>query len=82
MPVEPWGTLVTVGAAAVLALAPWMLMVHAKLAVIANEVEALNEKMEKVFAGQQQLWTIAARHEVRLDTHAVQIAHLQEQRVE
>ena len=82
MPVEPWGTLVTMGAAALLALAPWMLMVHAKLAVIANEVEALNEKMEKAVAAQQQLWTIAARHEARLDTHAVQIAHLQEQGAE
>mgnify|MGYP000356770325 CR=1 FL=1 len=58
------------------AFAPWMLMVHAKLAVIASQVAELCEKIENAAQANQKLWELCARHEARLDTHDVQISYI------
>jgi hypothetical protein len=78
MSVEQWGIVIGVVTSAVLALAPWMFMVHAKLAVIATQIAELGEKVEKAAEANQQLWSCYAQHEARLETHDVQFAHLAE----
>jgi len=78
MSVQAWGIVVGVVVSAVLALAPWMLMVHAKLAVIATQISELDEKVEKAAEANQQLWSRYAQHETRLETHDVQFAHVAE----
>jgi hypothetical protein len=49
MSVQAWGIVVGVATAAVLALGPWMFMVHAKLAVIAAQIADLSEAIDKRF---------------------------------
>jgi hypothetical protein len=78
MSVEAWGIVIGVVSSAVLALAPWMFRVHAKLAVIATQIAELGEKVEKAAEANHQLWSCYAQHEARLETHDVQIAHLAE----
>ncbi len=43
------GIIVGAGCALLLAIGPWMFTVHAKLAVIATEIGALNGKVDKLF---------------------------------
>ena len=78
MNVHAWGIVVGVATAALLTLGPWMFMVHAKLAVIATQIAELDEKMEKAANANQELWSRYAQHEVRLETHDVQFAHVAE----
>ena len=78
MNVHAWGIVVGVATAALLTLGPWMVMVHAKLAVIATQIAELDEKMEKAANANQELWSRYAQHEVRLETHDVQFAHVAE----
>ena len=78
MGVAEWGIVVGVATSGVLALAPWMFMVHAKLAVIAAQLAALGEKVDNATEANQQLWSQSAQHEVRLKTHDVQFTHVAE----
>ena len=78
MNVAQWGIVIGVVTSAVLALAPWMFMVHAKLAVIATQIVELGEKVEKAAEANQQLWSQCAQHETRLKTHDVHFAHIAE----
>ena len=78
MSVQGWAIVVGVITSALLALGPWMFMVHAKLAVIATQIADLAEKMEKATEANQRLWSFYAQHEARLETHDVQFAHLSE----
>jgi hypothetical protein len=73
-----WGIVIGVVTPVLLALAPWMFMVHAKLAVIAAQMVELGEQVEKAAEANQQLWMRSAQHEARLDTHDVQFAHVAE----
>ncbi len=76
MTVEEWSILIGVVISALLALGPWMFMVHAKLAVIATQIAELGEKVEKAAEANQQLWSRYAQHETRLETHDVQFTHV------
>ncbi len=78
MSVQAFGIVIGVATAAVLALGPWMFMVHAKLAVIAAQIAELDEKADKAAEAHQQLWSRYAQHETRLGTHDVQFAHVNE----
>jgi len=78
MNVQAWAVAIGVVTSAVLALGPWMVMVHAKLAVIATQIAELDEKMEKAAAAGHELWSRCAEHQARLDTHDVQFAHVAE----
>ncbi|MGA2031684.1 MAG: hypothetical protein ABSG68_05470 [Thermoguttaceae bacterium] len=73
---QEWGILIGGVMSAVLALGPWMFMVHAKLAVIASRIVDLGEKMEKAAEANRELWKLYAQHEARLDTHDVQFSHI------
>lgn len=76
MTIQEWSLVVGVLTSVLLALGPWMFMVHAKLAVIATQVAQLSEKMEKAVEAHQELWVRYAEHEARLDTHDVRLCHL------
>jgi len=76
MDVEQWGIVVGVVMSAALALAPWMFMVHAKLAVLASQLFSLESKVDKLIEANEQRLPMCARHAARLDTHDVQIAQI------
>jgi len=66
MDMQAWGIVVGVAMTAILALAPWMFMVHAKLAVIAAQVAEMGEKIERAIESYQELWQRSADHETRI----------------
>ena len=78
MNLQAWSIVVGVATSAMLALGPWMFMVHAKLAVIVMQIAELDEKMEKATEANRELWLITSQHEARLETHGVQFAHVAE----
>lgn len=78
MTLPEWSLLVGSLLSIVLAVAPWMFKVHAKLAVIASKLVDLCETLGDVTDEHRRLWEIAARHESRLDTHDVQLSHIAE----
>ena len=78
MNVHEWGIVIGVVMSALLALGPWMFMVHAKLAVIAAQISELDEKVEKAAEANQHLWSLYAQHEARLETHDVQFTYVNE----
>jgi hypothetical protein len=78
MNMPEWEIAMGVVMSAVLALGPWMFMVHAKLAVIAARIVDLADKVEKAAEANHELWSLYARHEARLDTHDVQFSHVAE----
>jgi hypothetical protein len=61
-----------------LAIGPWMITVHAKLAVITSRLGELSDKIDRQVHEQRRLWDTASRHHARLDTHDVQLAHVAE----
>jgi hypothetical protein len=70
-----WGIVIGMATSAILALGPWMFMVHAKLAVIANQIAELDEKVEHAAAANEELWALCAEHHARLEAHDVELAH-------
>ena len=78
MNTQEWAIVISVVSSALLALAPWMFMVHAKLAVIAAQIAELSEKVEKAAEANHELWSLYAHHEARLETHDVQFTHVSE----
>ncbi len=76
MTVQEWSIVVGVVISGMLALGPWMFMVHAKLAALVATVQAAMERLENIAEAHQRLWERHARHESRLETHNVQIAML------
>lgn len=78
MSIEEYKIIVSVVLAALLAFGPWMLMVHAKLAVLVAKTAELCDKVEKAAESQHRLWQQSADHEARLDRHEVQIGYLDE----
>lgn len=76
MSVEEWGIVMGVVTSALLALAPWMFMVHAKLAVLATQLVSLEEKVDKLIADDEHRGPMCALHEARLETHEIQLEHL------
>jgi hypothetical protein len=61
-----------------LSVVPWMMKVHAKLAVIATQIATLCEQMERALAHDEELWTLFTRQASRLDAHELQISNLQD----
>jgi len=73
-----WISVVSIAVSALLALAPWMFMVHAKLAVIASRMVDLSEKVDHLAETAERLWTQSAQHEARLETYEVELGHVAE----
>jgi hypothetical protein len=78
MTVQEWSIVIGVVMSALLALAPWMFMVHAKLAVLATQMANLEEKADTLIRADERRRPQCAQHEARLDTHDLQLVHVGE----
>lgn len=76
MDVQQWSVVIGVVVSAALALTPWMLMVHAKLAVLGSQLASLERKVDRLIEANEERLPMCARHAALLDTHDLQIAHL------
>ncbi len=76
MTFEEWSFLIKIVTAAVLALGPWMFMVHAKLAVLADRMKMVSRKLDKLAESGEQMAAVCVRHDARLEMNAEQIDHL------
>jgi hypothetical protein len=81
MSVLEWGTVIGVVTSALLALAPWMFMVHAKLAVLSAQMARLDAKVDKMVDAQEERLPWCIQHQAtldefgrRLEAHDVQLA--------
>ena len=75
---DEWSIVIGVVMSGLLALGPWMFMVHAKLAVLASQVEILCKKVDRANEAHEKLWAMYAHHEAKLETHEAQIAQIGE----
>jgi hypothetical protein len=66
MTVQEWGIVVGVVASGLLALAPWMFMVHARLAVLSAQMVAMDEKIDKLAHADEKRRPWCYQHEVKL----------------
>lgn len=66
MSVQEWGIVVGVAMSAVLALGPWMFMVHAKLAVLSTQVARLETKVDRMVDAEQERLPQCIQHETAL----------------
>ena len=71
-----WGVVAGLLMSVALAVVPWMVKVHAKLAVIATQITNLCDKLDRATAEQRDLWELTAAHQSRLDSHDVELLHL------
>ena len=78
MSIQDWLSVIGIAVSVVLVLGPWMVKVHAKLAVIATRIVDLSAKVEKLAEAADRLWSLSAHHEARLDTHEVELEFVAE----
>ena len=78
MSIQDWLSVIGIAVSVVLVLGPWMVKVHAKLAVIATRIVDLSAKVEKLAEAADRLWSLSANHEARLDTHEVELEFVAE----
>ena len=78
MSLSDWSLIVCSALPLVAAMGPWMIKVHAKLAVIASKIIDLCDKMDRTANEHRRLLEVCSRHESRLDTHDVQLSHIAE----
>jgi hypothetical protein len=76
MTAEEWGIVIGVILSGLLALAPWMLMVHAKLAVLTTTIESLAKKVDKLIDDNEQRQPMCAVHATRLDAVESQLVEI------
>ena len=78
MCLEQWTIVIGALMSITLTIGPWMFMVHAKLAVLASQVQFLCRKLEKAANVHDQLTGLHTRHEARLEAQAVEIRQIHE----
>jgi hypothetical protein len=85
MNIQEWSIVIGVVTSALLALAPWMFMVHAKLAVLSSQVSRLDAKVDKMVEADQERLPRCIQHQTSLDelfrrveTHDAQLADIRE----
>jgi hypothetical protein len=70
---QQWGIVVGVVTAGLLGLAPWMFMVHAKLAVLSAQVARLDAKVDKMVDAQEERLPWCIQHQARIEELARRI---------
>lgn len=78
MSIQEWTAVIGVGLSLVLGLGPWMLSVHAKLAVIATRLDEIRRRLDELAASHEERLAMCIEHQSRLESHAVQLADLAE----
>lgn len=76
MSAQEWGIVIGVVMSAMLALGPWMFMVHAKLAVLASQMVNLDDKVDRLIDRNEERQPWCYEHETQLRTHEVQISQI------
>jgi hypothetical protein len=76
MSAEEWSTVIGVIVSGLLALTPWMLMVHARLAVLTTTIESLAKKVDKLIDDNEQRQPMCAVHGTRLDAVESQLVDI------
>jgi hypothetical protein len=83
MSVQEWEIVIGVVTAALLATAPWMFMVHAKLAVLSTQVGRLETKVDRMVDAEQERLPRCIQHETSIkelerlwEMHALQIENI------
>jgi len=78
MSAHEWITLVGLAVTALLTIAPGLMAVHAKLAVLAAQVADLCDKVEKLSAAHEERLRMCFDHCARLDKQEVQLGDVAE----
>jgi uncharacterized protein involved in exopolysaccharide biosynthesis len=73
MTIQEWSIVIGVIVSALLALAPWMFMVHAKLAVLATQMANLEDKVDRLVEAYEHRLPKCEQHEARLDMQEARI---------
>ena len=76
MSTDEWAIVIGVVMSGLLALGPWMFMVHAKLAVLTTQMTGLEEKVDRLIAESDRREPMCVLHQARLDTHEIQLDHV------
>jgi hypothetical protein len=66
MSIQQWEIVIYVVTAALTATAPWMFMVHAKLAVLSTQVARLETKVDRMVDAEQERLPQCIQHETAL----------------
>ncbi len=74
MNAHDWISLFGVAISAAVVIGPGIVSLHAKLAVVASQVAALCEKVEKLTTAHEERLRMCIEHQSRLDTYGVQLA--------
>ncbi len=70
-----WWMLVTAAGSVLAAVGPWMLMVHARLAVLSAQVAKLDAKLDKLCDSHQDRLAWCVRHQAAIEEMQRQIEH-------
>jgi hypothetical protein len=83
MNIQEWSVVIGVVTSALLALAPWMFMVHAKLAVLSSQVSRLDAKVDKMVEADHERLPQCIQHQTaleevrrRLESHEMQLTDI------
>jgi predicted DNA-binding protein YlxM (UPF0122 family) len=79
MNLDQWEIVISVVVSAALAFAPWMLKVHARLAVLGQQMTDVEAKLDKLLADYEHRLSLCAMHQVRMDAVEKQLAELSAQ---
>jgi hypothetical protein len=81
--IQQWEIIIGVIVSTLLALVPWMFMVHAKLAVVSAQVARLDAKVDKMVDAEQQRLPWCIQHQAtleelsrRVESHETQLADI------
>jgi len=74
MTVDEWAIVIGVFSGTILALAPWMFTVHAKLAVLTATITSLEAKVDKLIDDNGARMPMCAAHAARLDAFESRLA--------
>jgi hypothetical protein len=78
MSVQEWGIVVGVIVSVLLAVLPWTLMVHSKLAVVTAKIQSLEAKVDRLIDTNEQRSPLCAVHTTRLDVFEARLTAIQE----
>lgn len=78
MNVEQWSIVVGVIVSVLLAVLPWTLMVHAKLAVVTAKIQSLEAKVDKLIDSNESRLPLCAVHTARLEAFESRLTAMQE----
>lgn len=79
MEISNWLSLAGLVVSVVLTVTPWLFAMHARLAVIANQIQQLCETVEKLAEAHDRRLAMCIDHQSRLETHDVRLSNLENQ---